>query len=264
MWAAGGLRRQVPADAAASQLGKTSGSALPLLPGDGAQPSPGPFVKCAQYRRGLAEAKVAAPSNEVDGQLLDDPRKARPARASRQFPDPRFEAGNRLRRDAPSRLSSARVAEAQELADTWLGNRALGFVDLQLEAFGQERLDACHHPLTRLPAAYIDVAIVGVAYEAVAALLQFLVQHIQHQVRQQRRERSALRRALLRRADQASFHHACGQKAADEFQDALVSDPLGNEPHQDVVVDPVEELLQVDIHTTACPDAIYACARSTA
>src|SRR5215208_2653156 len=116
MWAAGGLRRQVPADAAASQLGKTSGSALPLLPGDGAQPSPGPFVKCAQYRRGLAEAKVAAPSNEVDGQLLDDPRKARPARASRQFPDPRFEAGNRLRRDAPSRLSSARVAEAQELA----------------------------------------------------------------------------------------------------------------------------------------------------
>jgi hypothetical protein len=36
MRAAGGLRRQIPADAAASQLGKTSGFTLPLFPGDGA------------------------------------------------------------------------------------------------------------------------------------------------------------------------------------------------------------------------------------
>jgi hypothetical protein len=38
MRAAGSLCRQVPADAAASQLGKASPSVLPLLPGDGAQP----------------------------------------------------------------------------------------------------------------------------------------------------------------------------------------------------------------------------------
>ena len=44
MRAAGGLCRQVPADAAASQLGKASRSALPLLPGDGAQPPPGPLI----------------------------------------------------------------------------------------------------------------------------------------------------------------------------------------------------------------------------
>ena len=40
--------------------------ALPLLPGDGAQPSPDPLVEVAQHRRGLAEAEVAAPADEVD------------------------------------------------------------------------------------------------------------------------------------------------------------------------------------------------------
>lgn len=184
MRAAGGLRRQVPADAAASQFGEASTTTLPLLPGDGAQPPPDPFVKCAQHRGRLAEAKIAAPANQVDGQLLDDLREASSARASRQFSDLRLEAGQRLRRDAPSWLFPAGEAEAQELADAGLGDRALGFVDLQLEALGEELLDADQDPLTRLPAAHIDVAVIGVAHEAMAALLQFLVQNVQHQVRQ--------------------------------------------------------------------------------
>src|SRR2546423_13409406 len=142
MWAAGGLRRQVPADAAASQLGIASASTLPLLPGDGAQPPPGPFVKCAQHGRSLAEAEVAAPSDQVGGQLLDDLREASSARAPRQLPELGFEASYRLRRDTPTRLPFAGEAEAQELANTRFGGRALGFVDLELEALGQELLEA--------------------------------------------------------------------------------------------------------------------------
>src|ERR1700752_2728172 len=121
MRAAGGLGRQVPADAAASQLGEASPSALPLLPGDGAQPPPGPFIKCAQHRWSLAEAKVAAPTDQVDGQLPDSLRETSSARAARQLPDLRLEAGECLRRDAPSRLFPAGEAEAQELADTRFG-----------------------------------------------------------------------------------------------------------------------------------------------
>ena len=56
---------------------------------------------------------------------------------------------------------------------------------------------------------------------------------------------------LLRRTDQASLQHARSQKAADQLQDALVSNPLGSEPHQDVVVDSIEEFLQVDIHNNS-------------
>src|SRR3974390_1162474 len=184
MWAAGGLCRQVPADAAASQFDEASSSALPLFPGDGAQPPPGPFIKCAQCRRSLTEAEVAAPSNQIDRQPFGDLREALSARASRQLSNFCFEAGKGLRRNAPSRLFPAGEAEAQELADAWFGNRALSLVDLQLETLGEESFDACHHPLARSLTAHIDVAVVGVTREAMAAFLQFLVQHLQHQVRQ--------------------------------------------------------------------------------
>lgn len=83
MWVAGSLCRQIPADAATSQLGEAGTSALPLFPGDGAQPSPDPLIKCPQHRRCLTEAKVAAPSLEIDGQLLDDLYEASAARAPR-------------------------------------------------------------------------------------------------------------------------------------------------------------------------------------
>src|SRR5689334_155928 len=135
MWAAGGLCRQDPADAAASQPRKAGGPALPLLPGDGAQSPPDPLIKCAQNRRSLAEVEVAAPPDQIDRQLLDDLPEASATRAPRQLPDLCFEAGKRLRHDAPSRLFLAGEAEAQELADARLGDCALGFVDLQLEPF---------------------------------------------------------------------------------------------------------------------------------
>src|SRR5215472_500598 len=158
MWAAGGLGRQVPADAAASQLGEASPSTFPMLPGDGAQPSSGPLVKFAQHRRGLAEAEVTAPADKVSGQLLGDLREAFSARAPRQLPNFRLKAGDRLRRDAPSRLVPACEAEAQELADARFGDRALRFVDLQLEALFEEPFNAGHHPFARPLAAHIDVA----------------------------------------------------------------------------------------------------------
>src|SRR5206468_2160531 len=146
------------------------GSALPLRPGDGAEPPPGPALECAQHRRGLAEAKVAAPPDQVDGQLLDDLLEAFAAGAPCQVLDLRLEAVDGLRRDAAPRLRSVREAEAQELAGARFGDRALGPVDLQLEPFGQEPLDPIHHPFARLLAAHIDVAVVGVTDEAMAAL----------------------------------------------------------------------------------------------
>src|SRR5215470_1282061 len=208
MWAAGGLGRQVPADAAASQLGEASPSTFPLLPGDGAQPSSGPLVKFAQHRRGLAEAKIATPADKVSGQFLGDLREAFSARAPRQFSNFRLKAGDRLRRDAPSRLLPACEAKAQKLADARFGDRALRLVDLQLEALFEEPFNAGHHPFARPLAAHIDVAVVGVTHEAVTALLQFLVQHIQHQIRQQRRERTALRNTLFRRTDETGPRRA--------------------------------------------------------
>src|SRR3974377_2183606 len=113
MWAAGRFVRQGPAAAAAWQFAITSASTLPLLPGDGAQPPPDPFIKFAQHRRGLTEAEVAAPTDQVDGQLPDDMREAFPARAPRQSPNRGFKPSEGLRRNAPSRLSPGGEAKAQ-------------------------------------------------------------------------------------------------------------------------------------------------------
>ena len=63
-----------------------------------------------------------------------------------------------------------------------------------------------------------------------------------------RSQRPTLRRPFLRRPDRPIDQHPRGKKAADQLQDALVGHPLSDQPHQDVVVDPVEELFQVDVH----------------
>ena len=112
MWAAGATRRQVPADAAASQLNKTDRPAFPLLPGDGAMPSSDPLVEVAQLQRGFAESEVAAPSNKIDRQLFDDLRKAPASITTRQFPHSTSEPGKRLRCNASPRLFPIREAEA--------------------------------------------------------------------------------------------------------------------------------------------------------
>ena len=67
----GGLRRQILADAEAAQRREAGASALPLSPDDGAQPSSDPLVDPTQHRRGLAGAKVAAPSKEIVRQVFD-------------------------------------------------------------------------------------------------------------------------------------------------------------------------------------------------
>jgi len=153
MWAASGLCRQLPADAAASQFGKASASMLPLFPGDGAQPPPEPLVKCAQHRWSLAEAEVAAPSDEIDGQLLGGLREASSARAPRQFPNHRFEAGQRLRRNAPSWLRPACEAKAQELADV----RQAGFSDTEIaEIIGNVALNVLTNYFNRAAETDID------------------------------------------------------------------------------------------------------------
>ena len=61
-------------------------------------------------------------------------------------------------------------------------------------------------------------------------------------------ELTALRRSFVRRSDQACFEHTRGKNAANELEQTPVGDPFGNQPHQDVVVHAIEELLDVDVH----------------
>lgn len=76
---------------------KAGAPARPLFPCDGSEPSPDPLVEAAQYRRSFAEAEVAAPSFQIERQLLGYPHEARAPRPHRQRPHTLLEADHSLR-----------------------------------------------------------------------------------------------------------------------------------------------------------------------
>src|SRR4029077_11943463 len=90
---------------------------LPLPPKIHTQSSADPRSQVSEHARGLTEAKVAAPSNQVWSQLFDDLWQRFPQRPASHVPDPRLECGEGLRRAAAlaivpprSRLSSGSTA----------------------------------------------------------------------------------------------------------------------------------------------------------
>ena len=76
---------------------------------------------------------------------------------------------------------------------------------------------------------------------------EFPVQVVQKQIRQQRGQWSTLRRPLVPIDAHAVLQHPRFQETANDAQQALVANAPGQPRHQDVVVHPVEEFLQIEI-----------------
>ena len=76
------------------------------------------------------------------------------------------------------------------------GNGTLLRVDLKLEAPFDEAGQALHDPSAGLFAAHVDVTVIRVAHEPVAATLKLAIQLIQNEIREQGRERTTLRGPL--------------------------------------------------------------------
>src|SRR4029077_12204184 len=72
--------------------------------------------------------------------------------------------------------------------------------------------------------------------------LQLPVEFIEHEVAEQRRKWAPLRGPLHAWTDQPVLHHPGIQKCSDELPQPLVFDPLGDLPHQFVVIDSIEKL----------------------
>src|SRR5947207_2215 len=73
------------------------------------------------------------------------------------------------------------------------GDGTLLRIDLQFEAPFDEAGQACHDPSASLFTADVNVTVIRVPHELVAATLKLAIQLIQHEVREQGRERTALR-----------------------------------------------------------------------
>src|SRR4029077_19082863 len=131
---------------------------------------------------------------------------------SREFPHPLLTPEQSLGRDAPFRFSSAGKAEAQKLSLLRSCHRALRLIHLELESPPEEARHALHDSLPRTLARYVDIAIIRVAHETVLASLQLPVEFVEHEVRQQWRQRPSLRSAFLHRTHHPVLHHPRLQK----------------------------------------------------
>jgi hypothetical protein len=60
-----------------------------------------------------------------------------------------------------------------------------------------------------------------------------------------------LRRPLIYRTHQPTFHHPGFQKRTDQLQHAPITDPGLDSAHQFVVRNPVEKFLEVQVYTPA-------------
>jgi hypothetical protein len=169
-----------------------------------------------------------------------------------QLFDPSCEPGERLRSNLPSagRFPPG-ATKPQEGSVLGSVDGALIPIHLELEALHDEASDPRHHPHPGSSTAHIDVAVIAVATEPEASGFKFLVQFIQHYIGQERRKGRALRCTFRWDGDQTVFENACLQIGAEELQDSLVRDLLGEAAHEPVVTDAIKEFLQIDIHHVA-------------
>src|SRR5208283_1614872 len=221
-------------------------SRLPLDPDDATQASACPAVQRCQLVQ-LAEAEISGPSPQQRVQVGDHPIQAYPAMSPCQIAHPVLEPSDGLVGDAPSRLRIVRDREAKERSFPRPGDGTLLRVDLELKTSLDEAGHARHDPVAGLFAADVDVAVVRVTHEAVATTLKLAIQFVQHEIREQRRERAALRGALPTGLEQPVVEHTDRQVASDEPKHPPVQDARCHVSHQSVVIDPVEKFRQVYI-----------------
>src|SRR5947208_15142420 len=165
---------------------------LPLDPDDATQAPSDPAIQRWQFAP-LAEAEVSGPTPNERVQVGDHLLQADAPMPPGQFANPVFEPGHGLVGNAPPERRIILDREAEERPVPRSGDGTLRRGDLQLEASFDAAGQARHAPSAGLFAADVDVTVIRVSHEPVAATLKLAIQFIQHEIREQWREWTALR-----------------------------------------------------------------------
>src|ERR1700736_1306158 len=191
LWAENGRTGRPFGDVKASELAIALTARLPLNPDDATQAPSDPAIQRWQLAP-LAEAEVAGPSPHKRVQVGDHLPQADAPMPPGQFAHPIFEPGHSLVGDASPERRVILDREAEERPVPRSGDGTLLRVDLQLEASFDEAGQARHDPPAGLFAADVDVTVIRVSHEPVAAALKLAIQFIQHEIREQGGGRPAL------------------------------------------------------------------------
>jgi len=128
------------------------------------------------------------------------------------------------------------------------GHRTLFPVHPKLQPLEQKHLDGCKNPLPGALRLDINVRIVRIPTKSVSPPLKLLVQSVQKNVAEQRRQGAILRRPFPPFLYSPVDHGPGLQIPTDNPENALVTDFLGQFPHEDVMVHPIKELLQIHVN----------------
>src|ERR1035438_10405940 len=109
-------------------------------------------------------------------------------------------------------------AESRKLPCPRPRNRTLLLVHLKFKLAHDESREALHHSFPCSPAANVDITIVRIPRKPEPAPFQLPVELVEHDVRQQGRQRPALRRPFVHRIYQPALHHSGLQKNPDQLQ----------------------------------------------
>jgi hypothetical protein len=162
---------------------------LPLNPDDATQAPSDPAIQRWQLAP-LAEAEVPGPSPHKRVQVGDHLLQADAPMPPRQFANPVFEPGHGLIGNAPPERRVILDRKAEERPVPRPGDGTLFRIDLQFEAPFDEAGQARHDPSASLFTADVDVTVIRVPHEPVAATLKLTIQFIQHEIREQGGEHS--------------------------------------------------------------------------
>src|ERR1700730_1363044 len=162
---------------------------LPLDPGDATQAPSDPAVQRWQFVP-LAETEVPGPTPHERVQVGNHLLQADAPMPPGQFANPVFEPGHGLVGDASPEHRIILDREAEERPVPRSVDGTLLRVDLQLEASFDEAGQARHDPPAGLFAADVDVTVIRVPHEPMAATLKLAIQFIQHEIREQGGEHS--------------------------------------------------------------------------
>src|ERR1700692_1589112 len=171
--------------------------------------------------------------------------------ASPQLSHFRFESFDALR--CYSDLQFAVQSKAEELTFPSPPRPALGGVHLQSQMLLNPVLNRGQRPFRRCLTVDVNVTVIRISAVGMPPLIQFLVERVQIDIGQQRRQRSALRRTLLTGYNYPVLHRSPPQVLPNQPQYPFVPDRGSNPAHHDVVIDVVEELCDVNIHHPILP-----------
>ena len=166
----------------------------------------------------------------------------------RQFANPVFEPGHGLIGNAPPERRVILDRKAEERPVPRPGDGTLFRIDLQFEAPFDEAGQARHDPPAGLFATDVDVTVIRVPHEPVAATLKLTIQFIQHEIREQGGERAALRGPFPTFLEQPAIEHTGRQISPNEPENPPIRNPPRHCGKQPVVIYPVEKFGQVNVY----------------